>query len=94
MTLGQSIKSIRKEIGENQNTFAESIGIKQAYLSRIENDKSKTTLGLLERIAERAGKPLPIVFWFGIEEGDIDESKVEAFKMLKPTIDSMMNEII
>ena len=95
MTIGKSIKHIRKnQLGENQKTFASSIGTGQAYLSRIENDHSKPTIALLESISERAGTPLPILFWFGIEESDIHDKKVEAFKMLKPTIDSMINELI
>jgi transcriptional regulator with XRE-family HTH domain len=93
MTIGKSIQFIRKNHAkEGQVVFAESVGIGQAYLSRIENDRSKPTVSLLEKIAEHVGTPIPILFWFGVEESDINN--IEAFRMMKPTIDSMMNEMI
>lgn len=95
MKIGQSIKLIRKTRSkENQSTFANAIGIGQAYLSRLENDHKSPSMELLNRIADHAGIPTPILFWFGVEESDIHKDKLEAFTMLKPTIDSMMNEMI
>ena len=95
MTIGKSIQLIRKtRAKEGQVTFATAIGIGQAYLSRIENDRSNPTIELLKRISDHVGIPLPILFWYGIDESDITDDKLEAFRMLKPTIDSMINSII
>lgn len=95
MTIGKSIRLIRKtRVKENQATFANAIGIGQAYLSGLENDKKNPSTDLLNRISEHVGIPTPILFWFGVEESDIHEDKIKAFRMLKPTIDSMMNEMI
>ena len=92
MTIGKSIQLIRKRAKEDQATFSTAIGIGQAYLSRIENDRSKPTIKLIEKIAEHVSVPVPVLFWFGADEQDFDN--VEAFRMLKPTIDSMMGELI
>ncbi|MFT5450539.1 MAG: transcriptional regulator with XRE-family HTH domain [Enterobacterales bacterium] len=95
MTIGKSIRLMRKsKAKQDQATFAADIGIGQAYLSRIENDRSKPTTKLIERIADHVGVPMSILFWFGAEENDVHKDKIEAFRMLKPTIDSMMNELI
>ena len=95
MTIGKSIQIIRRtRAKENQSEFSLAIGIGQGYLSRIENDHCTPTVDLLNRIAKHVGIPTPILFWFGVEENDIHEDKLDAFRIFKPTIDSMMNEII
>jgi XRE family transcriptional regulator, regulator of sulfur utilization len=95
MKIGQSIKHIRKtKSKQNQFDFAQSIGITQAYLSRIENDHCKPTLDVLERVSDHCGVPISIVLWFGVVEDDIHEDKRQIFRVLKPTIDGMMDQII
>lgn len=94
MTTAKAIKHARKNYAQqNQNEFAESVGITQPYLSRLENGHAKPTVKLLESMADHCGVPMAVLFWFGITDRDVQENKVEAFRMLKPTIDSMMNEI-
>ena len=95
MTIGQSIKLIRKtRAKQNQSDFAKAVDIGQAYLSGVENDKKTPSTDLLNRISKHVGIPTPVLFWYGIEESDIHEDKLEAYRILKPVINSMINEII
>jgi transcriptional regulator with XRE-family HTH domain len=91
MKLGQSIKRLRvNKVGQVQSLFAKNIGITQTYLSQIENDKKEPSLEVLQKIANYLEIPLPILFWYGIEECDIKLEKAEYFKVLKPAIDSLI----
>jgi DNA-binding XRE family transcriptional regulator len=96
MNLGLSIRKLRKERVPQltQAEYAATIGISQTYLSQIESNKKKPSTDILEKIAADFEIPLPIIFWYGIEEKDIHESKREYFRFLKPTIDQMIDSII
>jgi XRE family transcriptional regulator, regulator of sulfur utilization len=95
MNIGQSIKKLRKERLPHltQGEYASTIGITQTYLSQIESGKKKPSTDLLEKIAKDFDMPLPIIFWYGIEEQDVRESKKEYFLFLKPSIDKLIDSI-
>lgn len=95
MNIGISIRKIRQQRTPqlNQSEFAKLIGLTQTYLSQIENGRKTPAIGVLERIAKEFEIPLPIIFWYGIEEKDIHESKIEYFRFLKPTIDQMIDSV-
>jgi transcriptional regulator with XRE-family HTH domain len=91
MKLGQSIKRLRvNKARQIQELFAQNIGITQSYLSLIENDQKEPSTEVLQKIASYLEIPLPILFWYGIEESDIKPEKAEYFKVLKPAIDSLI----
>ena len=91
MKLGQSIKGLRvNKAKQIQGLFAKNIGITQTYLSQIENDQKEPSTEVLQRIANYLDIPLPILFWYGIEESDIRPEKAEYFKVLKPAVDSLI----
>jgi XRE family transcriptional regulator, regulator of sulfur utilization len=92
MNLGEIIKSQRKKQGINQNDFAESCSISQAYLSLIENNQKEPNLSTLKDIAQALQIPLPILFFMSLEDNDIQENKREAFKFINKPIKSMVNE--
>ena len=94
MTTGTAIKRLRKSNNQRQGDFAKSCGMTQSYLSLIESDKRKPSLQTLETISDNLGIPLPIIFWFSIEESDVVDSKIEAYRILKPTIDEMIKSLI
>lgn len=75
---------------QNQKVFAANIGISQTHLSQVENGLKKPSTKLLKQISEYVDVPLPIMLWFGINEEDIDKTKLEAYRMLKPTVDALM----
>jgi DNA-binding XRE family transcriptional regulator len=52
MTLGETIKLLRNELGLTQPDLAEKAGIEQSYLSKLENDKGTPSFDIINRIAQ------------------------------------------
>lgn len=93
MNYGNAIKSVRRDRNQNQLEFSIGLGITQSYLSLIENGKKIPSVEMLETICKYVKIPMPILFWFSVTENDVAEHKKEVFKMLKPTVDTMIKEI-
>ena len=96
MNIGQAVKEVRRIKYPNlaQYAFAKCIGITPAYLSQLENGKRDGSLVILKRVADFCEIPLPIIFWFSIEEHDILDTKKVAYKVLKPSIDALIKELV
>ena len=94
MNLGQSIKIVRKNKGLKQKDFCDKVGITQSYLSGIENGKKKPSIDVLEKISDAVNIPIPIMFWFTVTENDVDSSKLEMFKLLKPSLDRLITDLV
>jgi transcriptional regulator with XRE-family HTH domain len=94
MDIGHAIRFLRETKCLNQMDYASKVGITQGYLSQIERGHKKPSMELMEHMAEDLNMPLPVMFWFGVEESDIHESKREAYKMLKPSIDALIGSIV
>ena len=92
MDLGQTIKSLRKQKGLKQNQFAKICDITQAYLSQIENNNKEPNLSTLKVISDNLGTPLPILFFLSIDDKDISKEKEEAFKIIAPSVKSLINQ--
>ncbi|MDN3665048.1 MULTISPECIES: helix-turn-helix domain-containing protein [Flavobacteriaceae] len=92
MDLGLAIKSIRKQKGLKQNQFAELCEITPSYLSQIENNNKEPNLSILKIISNNLGTPLPILFFLSLDNDDINPEKKEAFKMIAPSIKSLVNQ--
>lgn len=94
MKIGSIIKAERKKRGLSQNQLAARCSITVTYLSLIENDKKEPTVSLLRTIAESLNLPLPILLFMSLDDEDIPESKKEFFNIVKPSIDSMLQNLI
>ena len=95
MDVGSAIRRLRKSQKDlNQSEFAKEIGITQTYLSQIESGKKIPSIAILGAIGHHLEIPFPILFWFCLTIDDIQESKKEHFKFLKPSIDAMIDSII
>lgn len=92
MDLGLAIKSIRKQKGFKQNQFAELCEITPSYLSQIENNNKEPNLSILKIISNNLGTPLPILFFLSLDNDDVKPEKKEAFKMIAPSIKSLVNQ--
>lgn len=92
MDLGLAIKSIRKQKGLKQNQFAELCDITPSYLSQIENNNKEPNLSILKIISNKLGTPLPILFFLSLDNDDVKPEKKEAFKMIAPSIKSLVNQ--
>lgn len=90
LSVGERFKSIRKELGFNQQQFANELGISQTHVSAIENGRENPSSSLLkllcakfsvneEWLLDGVGSPLPT--WdIRTDEGAL--SKYSVMKML------------
>lgn len=93
MKIGSIIKTERKKRGLSQKQLADCCSITATYLSLIENDKKEPTISLLHTIAENLKLPLPILLFLSLDDKDIPELKKEFFNIVKPSIDSMLQNL-
>lgn len=73
--LGLRIRELRRRAGLTQEQLAETLGIDQKHMSRIELGKSYPSLDRLFRIAETVNTPLPGLFKFGHLKSESDIRK-------------------
>jgi transcriptional regulator with XRE-family HTH domain len=77
-----------------QYEIAKKIGITQAYLSQIESGGKVPTLEVICKICKAYKTPFSILLWFALDEKDIQRNKLDAYRKMKPVIDSMINNFI
>lgn len=92
MNLGMKIKQMRKQKGLTQSSFASLCDITQTYLSQIENNQKEPNMSTLKRISDVLDVPLPILFFLSMDEEDVTPEKREAFKLVNPSVNSLVNE--
>jgi transcriptional regulator with XRE-family HTH domain len=93
MNIGIGVKTVRRSQKFNQKQFAEKVGITQSYLSLIESNKKTPSTEVLQQIAEAVEVSLPVLFWFMLDENDVDNKKLEMFRLLKPSIDKLITDL-
>lgn len=94
MELKKTIKRILKSKGISQKELAAGIGKSGTAVSQILNGEYHGTADTMEKIANYIQVPLPIISFMSLSEEDISPEKKAAFRLLKPTIDNLINEII
>lgn len=80
--LGARIRELRKAKGLTQEILAETLGIDQKHMSKIELGKSYPSLDRLAMIAEKLKVPLPSLFEFN-HMNDTDKLGKQLEKMFK-----------
>lgn len=94
MKLGQTIKDLRLVKSRmNQEQFCKKLGITQSYLSQIENDLKTPSTEMLKNISEVFEIPMPILLFKSLEATDVCIDKVDAFNVIKPEVDKLINPI-
>ena len=53
--IAKQLIGIRLELGMTQEQFAERVGVKQSFLSRLENGEQNLTIETLQQLAQRSG---------------------------------------
>lgn len=92
MDLGTTIKNIRNQKKLTQQKLAALSGITQTYLSQIEGNLKDPNLATLKDISNVLNVPLPIIFFLSIRKDDVPPHKREAFEIVNPSIQSLVNE--
>ncbi|MBK7683990.1 MAG: helix-turn-helix transcriptional regulator [Bacteroidetes bacterium] len=68
------------------------MGITQTYLSQIEGNLKEPNFSKLKAISDGLGVPLPILFFLSMTEEDVKPNKRNAFKIVSPSVNSLVNE--
>lgn len=68
MSVGKSIKLFRVHANIKQKELAHKLGIKESYLSQLENEKKEPSLSLLKKIAGALDVPIAMFFWENNEQ--------------------------
>ena len=90
MDLGNTIKRIRTNKEIKQKDLAKACKMTQAYLSKIENNQKEPTISSLRMIAKQLDVPLPILLFQSLTDDDVDPQKKEAFQVILPSIQRMI----
>lgn len=90
MNLGKTIKDLRSRKNIKQNELADKVSLTQAYLSKIENNQQEPTITVLRNIARELDVPLPILFFHALDQEDIQAEKREAFEIIQPSLQRMV----
>lgn len=93
MHIGEVIKDLRKAKGVTQQEFANLCGMTQTHLSLVECGVRIPTFKTLTKIGKKLEIPAPIIIYLSIDIEDVPQSRREAFKILSPTIISLIKSI-
>jgi transcriptional regulator with XRE-family HTH domain len=92
LSLGEAVKSLREKRGLTQEQLSKSVGCHIDILHRIENDEPCRANVFLSALSSALNIPLAILSWIALKNDDIEESKKDAFAVLKPSMDEMIKE--
>lgn len=88
------IDLLKKKENINGNELAKRLGVSSIYISLIKLGKRNPSSTLLERMSYEFNIPVPILMWYTLSKENIKPDKQEKFKLLKPSIDKLINEFI
>lgn len=93
MNLGLAIKQARERAGLTQTQAQHLVETDQRYLSHLETNRKFPSQKMLEKISKAYDIPICVLFWMGMEEGDVSENKREEFMAVKPKVDKLIGKI-
>jgi transcriptional regulator with XRE-family HTH domain len=82
MTLGQTIRVLRKERKIKQKELAKAVWISQTALYNIEKDLSFPTIPTFKKICASLGHSVGYVLASTVTEDDVPPEKREVFRLL------------
>jgi len=93
MNLGLEIRKTRKAQKINQQELSIRTGLSQAYISQVENGHKKPSQDAIETICGVLGTHAGILYWNSLTEQDVSEDKRTAFRIIKPSVDRLLQKI-
>lgn len=91
MNIGKALKDTRLKSGLRQNLVADKTGVSQCYLSSIENGGKVPSIEVIEKLCDFYKMPVAIVLFRAIDIKDIPQRKREAWRLLSPSINEMID---
>lgn len=93
MEIGTAVAIARRNARLSQAEAAKLLGINQSNLSVFENNHRQPTWKVLEKMSKVYGIPVPLILFSSLSEVDLKKDKAIAFKMYKPIIDLIINQL-
>ena len=93
MNIGTTIKSVRESRNLKQIELAKLSKLTQSYLSLVESGIKYPSPQALKRIGKALNVPEQVLILLSIEQKDVPLKKREVFKVLIPTIESMIKSL-
>lgn len=90
MDYGKVISQLREKMNQTQVEFAKSIGITQTYLSQMEANLRTPSNRIIKKICSHTDTMMPIFLFKSITESDVDENKLEAFRLLNKPLTELI----
>ncbi len=90
--IGKGIRIIRNKKGLTLKQFAKLVDRSPNTISRIENSSINPSVPLLSKIAEVLEIHVVILFWLGVEEGEIRDK--DLYHILRPTISRSLHQLL
>jgi transcriptional regulator with XRE-family HTH domain len=92
MTIGKTLRMLRKKRGLSQQDVAEKSNISRTYISQIERGDRNPSIDILESIGTGLCIPFPIISFLSLDINSIPENKREDFLKIEPIILSMIED--
>lgn len=94
MTIGNTLKLLRKSKGLQQGFVADKHNITQTYLCLVEKDKKVPSIDLLCGLSKTYEVPLWFIIYHGSPLDNVPRKSLPAFRELKRTVDLLIKQII
>ena len=94
MNIGLAIQQIRKELGHTQFELAERCGLSATSLSQIENGHKRPSQKTIKRICIELDVPEVVIYLAAMQETDIPENKKTVYKLIYPSIMSLVMQMV
>lgn len=94
MDVGKALRDIRRSRELTQIKAASKAKITQTYLSQIESNQKNPSNDVLEKLSKVYKVPVAIFYFKAMDESDVLKSKLKMYRTLKPTTDTLINELL
>lgn len=94
MNIGTALQKLRRQRKVQQETLAALSGYTQSYISMVERGHKVPSMEFMESMGKHLQVPIQVLMWYSLDEGDVQKEKRPAFKVVKPIMDNLINELI
>jgi transcriptional regulator with XRE-family HTH domain len=94
MNIGVAIKKIRTGKELTQGDLSKLTVISQTSISQIEKGIKRPSQKNLQKICRALEVPETIIYFYGLEESDIPQSKKNVYSFIYPAVEEMIKKLI
>ena len=94
MNIGKAIKIVRRKRGVQQKDLADICLLSQTSISQIETGVKNPSQKTIERVCDALDIPECMLYMIALQEVDIAPSKRQTYRLLYPTMVSLILEVV